>query len=581
MVVKNGKVLAEHGYGFSDVAKQTPVDPKLTLFRLASVSKLLTWTAVMQLVEQRRIDLDADVNQYLDFKIPPRDGAPITMRNLMQHSAGFEDVYRNLLADDPQVQTYETWLKSWTPERVFPAGTIPAYSNYGGTLAGYIVQRVSGEPFDDYIEKHIFQPLDMQHSTFREPLPAAFAPLMSQGYARASQPPHMFELTRPVPVGALTSSADDMAHFMIAHLQDGEYTGNRILGERTAQLMHNSPLTVLPGIDRMELGFYETNINGREVIGHTGDTSWFHSALHLFLEDGVGIFFSFNSQGKQGAVGPLRTALFEAFADRYFPGPAETQRVDTITAAAHAKLLTGYWISSQRSQSAFPATLALFPGSQPKVTLSAKGELVLPGLGPNGKPLHWIETSPYVWTAADAHVRIAAKIVDGRAVMLGSNQSPASVLLRPQWYENDAWVLPAVGVTTYALLLTGLGWPIAALVRRLRRRPLKLDANSYQAYRGSKIAAIAIVAAWSLWGITLQQQVANLGVPDSQVRIAQYFGFVAFIGGLGLMLWNLRVVWSGGRRWPAKTWSIVQVLSAAGVLWFAWIFNLIGFSLNY
>jgi CubicO group peptidase (beta-lactamase class C family) len=581
VVVKDGKVLVEHGYGFSDVAKQAPVDPKLTLFRLASVSKLLTWTAVMQLVEQGRINLDADVNQYLDFKIPPRDGKPITMRNLLQHSAGFEDVFRNLLADDPQVQTYETWLKSWTPERVFPAGTIPAYSNYGGTLAGYILQRVSGEPFDAYIEKHIFQPLDMQHSTFREPLPAALAPLMSQAYTTASLPPRKFEVTRPVPVSALTSSADDMAHFMIAHLQDGEYMGTRILRTQTAQLMHDSPFTVLPGIDRMELGFYETNINGREVIGHTGDTSWFHSALHLFLKDGVGLFFSFNSQGKQGTVGPLRTALFEAFADRYFPGPAETQRVDATAAAAHAEMLTGYWISSRRSQSALPATLALFPGSQPKVTLSAKGELVLPGLGPNGKPLHWIETAPFVWTAADTHLRVAAKVVDGRAVMLGSNQSPASVLLRPQWYENAAWTLPAVGVTTYALLLTALCWPIAAIVRRLRRTPLNLDASSYQAYRGSKIAAIAIVAAWSLWGVTLQQLVANLGVPDSQVRIAQYFGLIAFIGGLGLMLWNLRVVWSGGRRWPAKTWSIVLALSAAVVLWFAWIFNLIGFSLNY
>ncbi|HEY6455021.1 MAG TPA: serine hydrolase domain-containing protein [Steroidobacteraceae bacterium] len=581
VVVKDGKVLVERGYGMSDVVKRTPVDPRLTLFRVGSVSKLFTWTAVMQLVEQGRIDLDTDINQYLDFKIPPRSGNPITMRNLMQHTAGFEDVYRHLLIDDPQVQTYESWLKSWTPQRIFPAGTTPAYSNYGGTLAGYIVQRVSGEPFDDYIEKHIFQPLDMQHSTFREPLPAALAPFMSQGYATASLPPHKFELVGPVPVGALTSSADDMAHFMIAHLQDGEYMGNPILRRQTAQLMHNSPLYVLPGIDRLELGFYETNINGREVIGHTGDTSWFHSALHLFLKEGVGLFFSFNSQGRSGAVGPLRTALFNAFADRYFPGSAETQRVDATTAAAHARLVTGYWITSRRSQSKFPAAIwEIVPGAQPRVTLNAKGELVYSGLEPDAKPVHLIETSPFVWTDAAAHVRVGAKIADGRAVILGSDHSPAEVLLRPQWYQNAAWELPAINVSECALLLTALCWPIVALMRRLHGTPLNLDARSYQSYRWSKIGAIAILAALPLWGMTLNQ-VLSFGVSDSQVRIAQCFGLVAFVGGAGLMLWNVRTVWSGVRRWPARVWSIVLALSALVMLWFASAFGLIGFSLNY
>jgi CubicO group peptidase (beta-lactamase class C family) len=581
VVVKDGKVLLERGYGMSDVAKRTPVDPKLTLFREGSVSKLLTWTAVMQLVEQGKIDLDADINRYLDFKIPPRSGNPITMRNLMQHTAGFEAVNGHLLVDDPRVQTYEAWLKNWTPERIFPAGTTPAYSNYGGTLAGYIVQRVSGEPFDEYIEKHIFQPLDMPHSTFREPLPEGLAPFMSQGYATASQPPHKFELVGPVPVGALTSSADDMAHFMIAHLQDGEYMGHHILRKQTAQLMHNSPLNVLPGIDRMELGFYEMNINGREVIGHTGDTSWFHSAMYLFLNEGVGLFVSFNSQGKAGAVAKVRTGLFEAFADRYFPGSAESQRVDASTAAAHAKMLVGYWISSERSQSKFPAVLQLVLGVQPRVSLNAKGELVHSGLAATGKPVHLIETSPFVWTDADAHERVGAKIVDGRAVMLGSDRSPADVLLRPLWYQNPAFALPAINVSLYALLLTAVSWPIVAIVRRLRRTPLNLDARSFQAYRGSKIASIGILAAWSLWGLTVQQLVASLGVPDIQVRIAQCLGFVAFIGGLGLMLWNLRTVWSAGRRWPAKAWSIVLALSAMLMLGFAWAFNLISFSLSF
>src|SRR6266403_1803292 len=213
----------------------------------------------MQQVEQGKIDLDADVNQYLDFKIPAREGKPVTMRNLMQHVAGFEEQAKGILSNDPKFLRFEALLKQWVPHRVFAPGTTPAYSNYGASLAGYIVQRLSGEPFSSYIEKHIFAPLDMKLSTFRQPLPAQLAPLMSKGYPQASQDPIPFELIGPAPAGSLSSPGEDMAHFMIAHLQDGEYNGNRILSAATARKMHDSPLTVLPPLNRMELGFFETN----------------------------------------------------------------------------------------------------------------------------------------------------------------------------------------------------------------------------------------------------------------------------------------------------------------------------------
>src|SRR6202789_825009 len=197
VVVKDGAVLFEKGYGYSDIAARSPVDPDRTLFRVGSTSKLFTWTAVMQLVEQGKIDLDADVNKYLDLNIPPRDGKPITMRNLMQHTAGFEEQAKGLISSDPEAPRFEALLKQWVPERVFAPGSTPAYSNYGASLAGYIVQRLSGEPFDGYLDKHLFAPLDMQHSSFRQPLPPDLAPLMSKGYEQASGEPHGFEFVGP------------------------------------------------------------------------------------------------------------------------------------------------------------------------------------------------------------------------------------------------------------------------------------------------------------------------------------------------------------------------------------------------
>ena len=284
-VVKDGEVLTARGYGYADVAARKPVDPKLTLFRPGSVSKLFTWTAVMQQVEQGKIDLDADVNKYLDFRIPPREGQPITMRNLMQHTAGFEEQAKGIISEDPKAPGFETLLKAWTPVRVFAPGTTPAYSNYGASLAGYIVQRVSGEPFDSYLEKHIFEPLEMKHSSFRQPLPPELAPLMSKGYRVASGEPGAFEIVGPAPAGALSSPGEDMANFMIVHLQGGEFRGKRILSAATAEMTHNTPLTMLPPLNRMELGFFETNINGHEVIGHLGDTEYFHTSHNLFMKE--------------------------------------------------------------------------------------------------------------------------------------------------------------------------------------------------------------------------------------------------------------------------------------------------------
>jgi CubicO group peptidase (beta-lactamase class C family) len=584
-VVKDGKIVTERGYGYADVAAHTPVDPKLTLFRPGSVSKLVTWTAVMQLVEQGKIALDGDVNQYLDFKIPARDGKPITMRNLMQHVAGFEEQAKNILTDDPKGPGFEALLKQWVPTRVFEAGSTPAYSNYGASLAGYIVQRVSGESFDDYLDKHIFAPLDMKHSTFRQPLPPDLVPLMSKGYKVASEDPHPFEIIGPAPAGSMSSPAEDMAHFMIAHLQNGEYQGNRILKPETAEMMHNSPLTVLPPLNRMELGFFETNVNGREVIAHLGDTEHFHTSLHLFLKENVGFYVSFNSPGKAGAVGALRGALFEDFADRYLPSEEKNGSVDAKTAAAHAALMQGHWVNSRGSQSSFISALGLL--GQTKVGVDAKGKLATPFLGLNGKPLQWVEIAPFVWRAqGSSHWRLAAKVVDGKVVRFSFDQiSPFMVFDRAPWYQNTAWLLPLVICSVAALLLTVVLWPVTAIVRRSFGARLALDAPSLRAYRFSKLAALAIVVALSLWGVTLARMfsdVNNLSAKfDTAVHIAQLVGIVAFIGAFVVMWWHLFKVWGGARRWPAKLWSIVLALSASVVLWTAFVFKLLTLGVYY
>ncbi|MGH8238819.1 MAG: serine hydrolase domain-containing protein, partial [Steroidobacteraceae bacterium] len=577
IVVKDGQILAARGYGYADVSRRTPVDPDRTLFRPGSVAKLFTWTAVMQLVELGKVDLDKDVNSYLDFEIPPRDGKPVTLRNIMTHTAGFDDTARNVIFNDPaRLMSLRDYVGAWTPKRIYAPGLTPSYSNYATALAGYIVQRVSGEPFEDYVEQHIFVPLGMENSTFRQPLPARFQARMSQGYETGSDQPAKFELVGPAPAGALAASGADMGRFMIAHLQNGAFGDNRILRPETAQMMHDTPLTLLPPLNRMELGFFETNINGREVIAHLGDTQIFHTALHLFLEEGVGLYLSVNSLGKEGAASKLRGALFTDFADRYFPGNAKDGRIDARTAAEHARLMSGNWVLSRGTKSSFLNVTELL--GQLSVGVSPTGDLSIPALkGLNGQQRAWMEIAPFVWRDTNSHERLAAKVVDGKVVRFSiDGVSPFMVLDRTPWYSNAAWLKPLFFAGLAALSMTALLWPIAALVRRRYGSTLALDKRELGAFRLSRVGAIAILAALVVWAIAialLTSDVNNVTARfDPVIWFAEVFGSIGLIGGFALMVWHLWVVWTGERRWPAKAWSVVLVLSAFLVLWVGFTF---------
>src|SRR6202045_3776494 len=351
LVVKDGAILFAKGYGYSDVEKKSPVTVDATLFRPGSVSKLFTWTAVMQLVEQGKLDLDRDINEYLDFKIPAKFGKPITLRNIMTHTPGFEEQIKDLITEEAAPSaTLKQHLVTHIPERIFPPGTIPAYSNYGAGLAGYIVERGSGRPFNDYVNENIFKPLGMTRSTFVQPLPAELKPLMSSGYRLGSGKPKPYEIIEEAPAGALAATAADLARFMIAHLQNGKLENGKILRPETAAQMHSRQFGLSPALNGMCLGFYEESRNGRRIIGHGGDTVYFHSDLHLMLENGIGFFVSYNSAGK-GEISP-RSALWYHFLDRYFPfTPPKAEKL--ASADADAKTVAGRYLTSRRSESSF------------------------------------------------------------------------------------------------------------------------------------------------------------------------------------------------------------------------------------
>jgi CubicO group peptidase (beta-lactamase class C family) len=581
VIVKDGEILTQRGFGYADLERRIPVDPERTLFRPGSVSKLFTWTAVMQLVEQSQLDLDADVNRYIDFRIPERGGQPVTLRNIMTHTAGFEEQVKSIIGHDrEQVPSYQELLKRWVPARVYQPGTTPAYSNYATSLAGYIVERVSGMTFDDYVQRYIFEPLEMDHSTFAQPLPERLQPLMSKGYQRASGNSIPFEVVGPSPAGSLSATGADMARFMIAHLQQG----GSVLQPETVQTMHTSAHTVLPHLNRMLLGFYETNINGRRAIAHGGDTVAFHSVLQLFLDENVGVFLSVNSLGRQGVAGNIRTALLEQFADRYLPSPRDERRIDPEQSAEHARTLAGNWYNSRRAHSSFLAALQLF--GQVSVGVDAEGRPVVPVTpGYNGEPRQWVEIEPFLWHDLNSHERLAAQVVDGRAVRFSLDGLPFMIFDRVPWHQNAAVLVPLLIVSLIVLALTVLLWPVRALVRRHYKAGIGLEGVQKRAHLLSRIAALLIFATllgWALAIMTMMGDITNLNAAfDPVIIMLQVLSFIAFVGGFAVLAWNLWATWRSGRRWPAKLWSVALFLAAFVVLWIAIAFNLLGFGVNY
>src|SRR5881394_3398573 len=229
-VVKDGQVLFTKGYGYADFTAKKPVLADQTLFRPGSISKLFTATAVMQLVEQGKVDLDRDVNEYVDFAIPKIYPEPVTLRRLLTHTAGFEETLKNLFVPTVrEMRPLRDYLIAAMPARIFATGTVPSYSNYGLTIAGYIVERISGEPFDKYVAAHILTPLKMDHSTFAQPLPEALEANMSPGYLAAAQGARKFEFVTASPAGALSATATDMTRLMLAFLAEGTLEGATIL----------------------------------------------------------------------------------------------------------------------------------------------------------------------------------------------------------------------------------------------------------------------------------------------------------------------------------------------------------------
>jgi CubicO group peptidase (beta-lactamase class C family) len=536
VVVKDGEVLFAKGYGYADAETKKPVDPAKTLFRVGPMSSMVTATAVMQLVEHHKLDLDADINRYLDFAIPPLDGKPVTLRDLLTNTAGFEDVIKGLYITDPKlIDRDELGIHHGThiPARIYPAGEVPAFSTYGMALAGYIVQRASGQRFDEYAERHIFEPLGLKHTTFRQSSPLWKELATNAGTGGVPEP--LTKLVIPTPALGLTISGEDMARLMIAQLQYGRVGHTQLLEQASVQRMQNNPRTTIPGLPGMAPGFARIDRNGLIALGQHGHFNGFHSLLALFPEQHAGIFIA--TVG--GDTGPLLRPLTEGFADRYFPPLPQLKQPTLTTGTVHAAQLAGRYTSSITSQSNVLALRDLF--HQSTISLGTDGSLITPMFS----PAHWREVKPYLWVDDATGRHLGAVVHDGKVRMLSIDTLSPTRAYLPATGPTPATLIGMLSLLLAVFALIALSWPAMAWLSR-RHPSLALPEPDERWYRLSRVTAVLYLLFAGGWYLMLPR----LGTLHLEMRLLLLFliGLLAVLGTVAVAVENGRA-WRGGHWW--------------------------------
>ncbi len=579
-VVKDGEMIFARGYGYADVKNRKPVSPDATLFRPGSVSKLFTWTAVMQLVEQGKLDLDRDVNEYIDFKIPAKFGKPVTLRNIMTHTPGFEETAKDLFVGEARLlDPIEKYLPVHLPNQIFPPGDTSAYSNYATTLAGYIVQRVSGKKFEDYVQEFIFKPLGMRRSTFIQPLPKELQPLMSQGYKLGSDDAQPFELVNAAPAGSLSSTGSDMARFMMAHLQQGKLGEAQILRPETVKLMHTRQFALHPKTNGMALGFYEETRNGVRIIGHAGDTQYFHSDLHLIPEANAGFFISYNSGGKGEISG--RDAVWEKFLNRYFPYTPPALPTQA-SAKEHAALVSGSYQVSRREDTTILS--GLYKMLQTSVTADEEGTIIIPDLKDlNGKPKKWREVEPFGYQEVNGQSHIFFVPRKGTYTLV--IPYPFMSFDKVSGLRSSKVILAVLIATAAILVLAILLWPVAAILRKYYGRPLNLIPADRKYRLLTRFVCIVILVFLIAFSLLIVQGFEDINILSTKNDVwFRILNVVALLGAVGsiLAVWNAYRTWKNRDR--GRLGKFTETAIALACIAYVWILitgNLLFFNLTY
>lgn len=583
-IVHGDRLLFAKGWGYADVDANKPVDPNSTLFRIGSVSKTMTFTAVMQLVENGLINLDEDLSTYVG-SVPIEDRyGELTMSHLMNHTPGYEDIYIGHFVARDVEQDYELadYLTRYAPKRVRPEGLMTSYSNYGVAMAGHVVAEVSGKSFEDYVDQHLFEPLGMQRTTFREyyengeprHMSKAMADMRAIGYFWADgkyqqvSPYHMHR--GMAPAGSVAATGLDMARWMRVHLNEGRLGNQQILKPETMARMHEVSFRNADGMAGNAHGFWANQTEGYATLEHGGAIFGFLSNMVLLPELDLGIFVSTNGDNGRDFVVDLPRRVVAEF----FPNRQQVPDTPPADFMGVADRYEGRYMFNRRGYTTVDK-LGMLNGGVVEVSTSPDGYLLL---DQSGERTRWMPLGDHRFASLEDG-RVIAFRVDGdgpAAHFFGSYGHHSAD--RVNYFFTPAFFLRTVGLALACFVLV----IIAAWLRR-RRTVVQSGLEAFAA-RFLVLTALVWIGFFVSFGIDLMMNGSGsvppilFAFPTQWAEINLWVAIVA-AGMTGICLLALLFVWIKGN------WTVFRrlrhtfvVLVATTMVWVLWEWKLLGFN---
>ncbi len=545
-VVRPDRVLMSKGYGITALPKHS-VDAQQSLFRVGSLSKLFTYISAMQLVEQGKLDLDKPANDYLapELKIPS-DGftGVIKVRDLLQHTAGFEDLaLGHLFVKAPTpVLTLDSYLAKYRPRRVREPGIEAVYSNYSVALLGSIVAKVSGQLFEDYVAEHIFDPLAMKQSTFKEPIELATDPRQMSGALAAELSKGMRymaggfveqpieQIAQVAPAGGLSTTASDMGQFARALLNGGSLQSVSILKPETLSAMQNqcfrngaadkstSPSAI--GVQPICSGFLTQDFGKFRGYGHGGATLNFHTAFITIPELSLGVFVSINTDnGREPAQQIVRQIVS-------YLAPAAIASAPVAIALSDAQRTAplGSYLSNRRAFFGFHGLVTSLTG----VSVKAAGKPWPNGslqIESGGKTDVFVPVAPLIYQHHDSGAVVQFTEKTGIEITGFASSSGISTSTKLSTWTHPLLLLGVLGVCGFIALVA---WFSAYAGIGSDRRPGLLGVKVLSLFNA--LVAFAMIAAFAMAAADLSGPDALYSYPNSAVWM-----FMILLPGLALL----------------------------------------------
>jgi len=456
VMVKDDEVFFSKGYGYADVEKQVPFDPDQSIVRGGSMAKTVTALAVMQLVEQGKLDLDADVNQYLThFQIPNTYDEPITARDLLHYTAGLDTRFIGIRVESmDEILPLSDYLAHHLTERVRPPGEIRSYNDLEIALAGLLVEEVSGMPYEEYVQEHIFKPLGMDSTSIY--LPKEDEARVALGYQSNGQPfPLNYYYLNDAAGAGFNTTASDLARYMIMHLENGRYGNVQLITDESAKELHTTRFQHDPHLPGIAYTFDEQFWGSHRVLAKGGGAPGFSNRIILLPDDRIGIYFVFNRDAEAVDFGPN---LERAFRERFFPG-GSNQPVGREVPASNPKEMEryeGYYVELiDYSVNSLEKVRSLT--EQIHITVNDQGRLKM-----NSGTLLRVDNNLFQWSDSGNYVAFREDEKGDITYMFYAR----TAMVRLPWYETFPVQIGLLGFSLIAFVTALIGWLVAGLKRQ-------------------------------------------------------------------------------------------------------------------